>query len=448
MPCPHSGVGPPRDSGDDSRREFMKAAVAIGGMSALSACATLTDTEVEGDGPQFPQGSADPETLPDRQHGWNDYLTTDRHNDTAQPRHQVYRFLEYQGKGTPTAAERETVETALRTLERAFQRGTGGEPNEIASEGLLFTIGYARVYFERFQKDRPESVDLPSPEAVLEELEDDPAKADPYDAFVHLGSDQAPVILAAEEALFGNLDRLNGVEVEADLTGILEPVARRAGVLGRGLPARHIDDEDIPEQADASMGFKSYYGDTQPGEDRITIETGPFAGGTTHHVSRLELDLESWYDQPHTDRVEKMYSPEHTSDQVGEVGEGLAGNSRMTPDLADRTKADAAQRGRVGHSQKLARARDEEFVPRILRRGDFNAPAEPGAVLHFGSLQTGISDFVETRQAMTLRGADDGTDQATVNEEDDGILSVIEVTNRANFLLPPRSLRALPPARP
>jgi len=49
---------------------------------------------------------------------------------------------------------------------------------------------------------------------------------------------------------------------------------------------------------------------------------------------------------------------------------------------------------------------------------------------------------------MTLRDADDGADQATVDEEDDGILSVIEVTNRANFLLPPRSLRALPPARP
>lgn len=35
-----------------------------------------------------------------------------------------------------------------------------------------------------------------------------------------------------------------------------------------------------------------------------------------------------------------------------------------------------------------------------------------------------------------------------VDAEDDGILDFIDVTNRATFLMPPRSLRALPAPQP
>lgn len=445
MPCPHSSSG--RTEGD-SRRAFMKAAVAIGGMNALSACASLSGNEIGSETPEFPQGT-DLEALPDSQHAWNANLVTDRHDDIVQPQHQMFLFLDYVGDGVPTATERETVETALRTLERAYRWGTGDTPNAIVNDGLLFTIGYAPAYFERFDADLPGPVNLPPPERVLTDLDDDPDKADESDALLHVASDRAQVVLSAEEALFGGLDRLNGIDVEADLTGVFERADRRTGVVGRGLPAEHIDDESIPEQAPASMGFKSAFKDTQPAESSITIDDGPFAGGTTQHVSRLEIDLEMWYGHDHDERVKRMFSPEHSADEVGEIGEGLGGHSGVTEALADETENHARERGLVGHAQKIARARNDDSQPRILRRGDFNAPAEPGSVLHFGSLQKTIDDFVDTRRMMDGLDAEEADERSKeLPEEDDGILAFIEATNRANFLVPPRRHRALPSPRP
>lgn len=457
MPCPHSrsAAGP----SDDSRREFLKAAVAIGGTSALSACANLTDNQVGAATPQFPQGPSDLSTLPARQHAWGDYLVTDRQSNVVPPRHHVFLLLDYARDGVPTDADRETVETALRTLERAHRRGTGDRANAIENDGLLFMLGYAPAYFQRFDASLPDSVDLPSPERVLDELDDDPAKADDADALLHVASDRAQVVLSVEEALFGDLDRLNGVDVPTDLTGVFERADRRAGFTGAGLPEERLDHDAVAEEAPASMGFKSKFADTAPGEDKVTIREGPFAGGTTQHVSKLEIDLDSWYDHDREGRVERMFSPEHTTEDVGDVGEGLGRDSGVTEDLADRTEEYAAREGVVGHAQKTVRARDDDFEPVILRRGDFNAPAEPGSVLHFGAIQEEVTDFVRTRKAMddihfgTDEGdGDAGTDRKTnapsVAPEDDGILGFIEVHNRANFLVPPRDLRALPPARP
>lgn len=445
MPCPHASTEP----ADDSRRSFLKAAVAIGGSSALAACAQLTETSVESSTPQFPQGPSDRSTLPERQHAWNEYLVTDRQGNIVVPQHQVFLFLDYVRDGVPTTADRETVETALQTLDRTYQRGTGDTPNAISNDGLLYTIGYSPAYFDRFDGQLPGSVDLPTPERVLSELGEDPTMADDFDALLHLGSDRAQIVLAVEEALFGGLDQLNGVTVETDLSGTFERVDRRTGFIGRGLPNEKLNEESIPERAPTSMGFKSAFTDTQPGEDKVSIPTGPFAEGTTQHVSRLELDLGSWYEQGHGDRVKRMFSPEHSATQVGEVGEALGNESGITEGIVDRTSEAADSKGLVGHAQKTARARDDDFEPIILRRGDFNAPAEPGAVLNFGALQAGISDFIETRRAMTrVRLEKRGGDAPDISDSDNGILGFIEVLNRANYLLPPRQLRALPPARP
>lgn len=426
----------------------MKAAVAIGGMSALSACANLTDNRVGATTPQFPQGPSDPSTLPTRQHAWGEYLVTDRQDNLVPPRHHVFVFLDYARSGVPTDADREAVDSALRTLERAYQRGTGSNDNAIANEGLLFMLGYSPAYFERFDSALPDTVDLPTPERVLAELDDDPGKADGADTLLHLASDRAQIVLSAEEALFGDLDRVNGIEVQADLTGLFERVDRRAGFTGAGLPSARLDEEAVSENAPASMGFKSKFADTAPSEDKVTIEEGPFAGGTTQHVSKLEIDLDMWYRHDHGDRVKRMFSPEHTTQDVGDVGEGLGRDSGVTEELTDRVGEHAKRDDLVGHSQKTARARDDNFEPVILRRGDFNAPAEPGSVLHFGAIQEGIADFVRTRKAMNGLGIEDDEDVPSIAKENDGILAFIDVTNRANFLIPPRDLRALPPARP
>jgi hypothetical protein len=55
------------------------------------------------------------------------------------------------------------------------------------------------------------------------------------------------------------------------------------------------------------MGFKSGYADNLPPEDLVTIDEGPFAGGTVAQVSRTRLDLESWYEEDHDDCVNTVF---------------------------------------------------------------------------------------------------------------------------------------------
>jgi hypothetical protein len=365
------------------------------------------------------------------------------------PQHQAFVFLDYVGDGS-TDTERDRMEAALRDLERAYQRGIGDDSDALRIDGLLFTIGYSPRYFERVG-DGLDTEYLHSAEELLQALDDDPGKADAFDAVLHIASGHAQIVLAVEEALFGEVEMVNGRAMRADLDGVFERADRRTGFVGRGLPNENIDDR-IPERSPASMGFKSSYADTFPSEDSATIDEGPFAGGTTQQVSRIEVDIDAWYDEDHADRVEKMFSTDHDPSDVGEVGDLLGSSSEMTRTVADRTMSDARDSGRVGHAQKVARARREgDFTPRILRRGDFSAADEAGSVLHFGSIQRSTEDFVETRRAMDdiAFDADVPDDEAPdVAPEDDGILSYTEVTNRATFLVPPRDLRSLPPAQP
>jgi hypothetical protein len=417
-------------------------AVAAGGASALTACLQMeTDAETPSqDLADVPAGPTDLSTVPERQHAWVDFLVFDRFSNTVLPQHHALLMLEYVGDEPPTASDRDRVEGALRTLERAFVRGTAGNSNAVHHDGLLFTIGYSPAYFERFDADLPAALDLPTAGELLDRLDEDASRADDYDAAVHLASGYASVLLAAETMLFEGLDRINGVDVEGTFEGIFERVERRTGFIGRGEPAKRYDEESVPESAPLSMGFKSGFRDNLPREDRVTIPDGPFAEGTTQMISRIDIDLDRWYGERRTDRVRQMFSPHHAPEDVGDVGEDLAAHSRTTADVADRVPEDARERGLLGHGQKTARARTDDFEPRILRR-DFNRTGDPG--MHFNSWQRGLADFVKTRQAMNA-----SEHAAEVAPEHNGILDYIDVTSRATFLMPPRSLRSLPSPRP
>ena len=61
-----------------SRREFIKAAVAIGGASALAACTQREKV------PDLETGPDDPSSLPERQHEWGPYLAKDDHELTGE----------------------------------------------------------------------------------------------------------------------------------------------------------------------------------------------------------------------------------------------------------------------------------------------------------------------------------------------------------------------------
>lgn len=405
-----------------SRRAFAKAAVAIGGTSALAACMDRYGT------PDVPQGPSDLSTLPDRQHAWNEFLSTDDHGNPIVPRHRVLLLLNYTGDGRLSSEERDAVEAALQSLEHAYQRG---------NDGLLFTVGYSPAYFERFDEELPAAVDLPQPEA-LSSLED--PTFDQQDAVIHLGSDYAQVVLAAEEALFGEQETLNGVEMEVTLTDVFTKADRRTGFVGKGLPADNQDVSGIPsskpvsEDAPLYMGFKSGFQKNQASEDRVTIQESIFAGGTTFQLSRIDLQLEQWYEQDSRDqRVTKMFCPVHVEKNLVEgAGDNLGDSSKMTDECIEDVEEFARTHGIVGHSQKSAQARKDDS-PVIIHR-DFNSTDGGEAGLHFISLQRTISDFADTREAMN--GSDVAANSAIGQKTNNGILQYMSVKRRGNFLLP------------
>ncbi|MGM0397538.1 MAG: DUF7405 family protein [Halobacteriota archaeon] len=414
-----------------SRRSFLKRAVAVGGAVGLSACVEQEGTV------DVPRGPEDLSSLPARQHAWNDVLATDDAGNVLNARHHVLALFRLPESGPPTAEMRTTVESAFQSLERAYARG---------NQGLLFTVGYSRSYFDRYDDSLPESVDLPHPEplAPFENPEMDDA-----DVLVHLASDLPEVVLRAEQALRGNSRRINGVEVTAGVTDVLQSVDRRTGFVGAGLPAANADVADvsegaIPEEAPFFMGFKSGFEKNQASEDRVTIEAGPFAGGATEHLSTMSIDLEQWYEQDDRyQRVAKMFCPGHAeAGTVEGVGENLGTSSNMD-DCVD-PKAAAREYGIAGHSQKMLSVREDDS-PIILRR-DFDSTDGDRPGLHFLALQETIDDFVRTREAMN--GTDVAAETAVGTRTNNGLLQYIAVHHRGNYLVPPRSLRALPPANP
>jgi hypothetical protein len=411
------------------RRDFLKSAVAIGGAAAFSACLGREEVDV-------PTGPDDLSSHPQRQHAWNEALPRDDHGNVVAPRHRVLLYLNYRRSGRPSADDRETVETALRGVEHAYER---------SGDGLLLTVSYSPAYFDRFDEPLPESVDLPAPEA-LSPFED--PELDTPDAVVHLASNHAQVVLGTEEALKGTETTLNGVDQpDSTLTDVFEVVDRRTGFIGDGLPAEHADiegvpSEKVPEDAPLFMGFKSGFDKNQASEQRVTIQSGPFAGGTTQHISNLRLNLNQWYNQDDRwQREAKMFCPYHAENDVVEgAGDNLGDSSKI--EKCGPTDETAREMGVVGHSQKSARAREND-QPIILRR-DFDSTDGGHASVHFLALQRSIADFVTTREAMN------GTDVAepVSQRNNNGILQYIRTERRGNYLVPPRSLRALPPANP
>ena len=220
--------------------------------------------------------------------------------------------------------------------------------------------------------------------------------------------------------------------------------------MGDGLPAKNADEAEgvpadkVPEDAPLFMGFKSGFEKNQASEDRVTIQTGPFAGGATQHISKLQLNLNQWYNQDDRwQREAKMFCPYHAENEVIEgTGDNLGTSSKINDcKPIDET---AREMGVVGHSQKSADAREND-QPIILRR-DFNSTDGGRAGLHFLALQRGIGDFVKTREAMN--GTDVSGRSAVGQRNNNGILQYIRTERRGNYLLPPRSLRSLPSANP
>lgn len=420
---------------DVDRREFLKAAVAVGSASALSACVDLLEEPV-------PEGPDDLSTLPERQFAWNERVRHDEHGNEQLPRHQVLLYLTYQGTGTPSGTERRQLEDAFRSLDAAYER---------SHEGLLWSVGYSPSYFDRYDETLPEELDLP-PNRALSPFET--PEFDDQDALVHLASDRADVVIEADRALRGVRDEANGYKMDATVAGVLELASeedRRTGFVGPGMPRERGDEVDgvpednpIPEASPLFMGFTAGFAGNQATEEYVTLDSGPFADGTTKHVSNIRQRLDDWYgEQNYEDRVMEMFSPRHAEEGwVDGVGDNLGSNSKVDATLGDIVEQ-AKKFGRVGHAQKAARAnRDEEGNVRLLRR-HFESTDDDHASLHFPSLQTGIGEFEAVRAAMNGTDLTNAT-PAVRQRVNNGILEYIFTRRRGNWLIPPRSARAFP----
>ncbi len=570
MTCPFHDEGQAEESlqNDQSsergldERSFKRAALTIGSASALSTAVGLYGLS----------GAAAADTPSDvsvaernnRQHAWDAYELYDEDKETSvPPESQLLLNMDYLPDRTPDSGDRQRVEEALNKLEEAFGWG---------HEGLLFTIGYSPAYFERFGGDGdyplPRGLDpnsgaakpgLLTPDQLLslpgvtlerEEDQDNPEPdgetgvvAGDYDAVVHMSSDNPEHVLAAEQALWEG-DKINGVEFDAPFDGVFtrpeEPPDRRVGFVGHDTVSENLekrtefDDTKIPDDAVLSMGFNDLFRNSVPRETNATMledqrlvipkPPGAFAQGSIQHLSKLDINLGSnvgddddgWYDDHESveGRINRMFSPEHDTDNTGTVGDEL-GNSNAPgdkpmrnisdggTDIAEKTQEHANDEGVVGHVQKVARARfdlnnrlvnggngglpsdhparlevqgdergeeydadlpghdgDQEAEQVMLRR-DFAGVSNEKPGNHFNALMRFNPYMAYMRAAMN--GVEfDTADGPTgfgldgdariehgaldVSEENNGIVGYLTTRRRANYVVPPITMRALPPA--
>lgn len=382
--------------------------------------------------PAVPLG-AQPPGLPARQHAWTATLAIDSDGNPIPPRFD--RLLFFDVRGDPTPAHARLLEASLRALERRYAWGPSG---------LLFTVGWGQPYFAR-------ALAVASPIPPARALSDFEAPAiDDYDMCLHLACDDEQRLAAVQAALLGATrpPRLgsNGPAVKVsneplDLSPALRLSETRTGFVGAGLPAAHQDTGGIPSGRPVSrgtplfMGFKSALRGNQATEDDVTIGEGQFAQGTTMQASYMRLSLEDWYGQlDESERVARMYAPQMTPQQVGQVRTDAPGDPAQFAQAVSRY-------GVIGHSQATARVRRNNR-PLILRR-DFDTVDGGQAGVHFVSVQRSIEDFVKTREAMNASAAQLQNPSIT-DTVNNGINEFIFVGKRGNYILPPRAQRSFP----
>jgi hypothetical protein len=365
--------------------------------------------------------AADPK-LPSRQFAWGATLRTDEYGNSIAPTHD--RLILFDVIGRPTPAYARVLESRLRELEHAFPWGP---------EGLLFTVAWGPSYFELIGQHAP----IPAAKALSDfEL----PTIDHYHLCLHLACDSDERLQDVEAALVHGAP-LTGVERDLSLTSILRWQETRTGFTGPGLPAAHQDVGGIPAGKPVSattplfMGFKSNLKRNQATEDDVAIPAGPYADGTTMHVSYMRLRLDSWYrNLDQRERVARMYAPQVSPQQA----ERFTNDAESDPQLLNQA---VSRYGVIGHAQTSARAR-RKGRPIILRR-DFNTVDGGQAGLHFVAVQRTISDFVTTRTAMNAASAQ-LQNPAIGDTVNNGINEFIFVLKRANYIIPPRTDRSFP----
>lgn len=348
---------------------------------------------------------------PEAQHAWEDTYATDAIGRPLPPR--FHRLVMFDVTRAPAPADAARLEQALCRLEDRHPHGPGG---------LLMLLGWGPGYFVRHA-----AIAAPvSPPVALARGEH--AALQDIDACLHLASDDEDRLDDAVASLLWRDD--------PRMPHPLRVREVRTGLVGAGLPAR-VAGGPVPVDSPLLLGFHSGLRRNQATEAEITIPAGPLAGGTTMHVSRINLDPERWYEQGSARRTALMYAPTVTPTQAAQFSDDAPADFQRLP-------ATARRYGVVGHAQAAARAR-LDGRPRINRR-DFVTFDDGIPGTHFVSLQRTLEDFNATRAVMNA--ADGPHHHSAVGlRANNGINAFMEVVSRATFAVPPRARRAYPGLR-
>jgi deferrochelatase/peroxidase EfeB len=379
-------------------------------------------------------------------------------------------------------AARETLESALRDLERSY---------DLTPAGLAVTVAWGRPYFERYVPGLA-GRHIPTDRRATETAER------PVSAFldaVRFPSDPEDTILEANDVAF--LLRSDIREHVADgarrlfdeTADLFELTSIRKGFQGGGfagatsLPkematAAGVPGADlIPDTAQLFLGFTSTQTHTQ-GQSAIAnfetlglvdVRTGYFRGGTHMHLSHIDEDLEAWYlDFDFRERVDTTFRPGQKASEGAQTLAQAPEDAVGVPQIED----DFRRAGAIGHGSSIQptsrlqmdiRGADGKLYRQgsaIPLRADFNTldnpffwtidpegdefDESPSAGVHFVTFNPSSDDFNRNRLAMD--GVLPGGTRLPIPPRGraQGLNSVLRTTHRQNFLVPPRSRRSFP----
>jgi hypothetical protein len=346
---------------------------------------------------------------PAGQHEWEATFGRDELGRPVPPRHHILVLADVIGAPGEDAVQH--LEAALAGLEQCYRYGP---------DGLLTIVGWGHAWFD----DHTALKGLVGVPARMSRWED-PVLDRPH-ALFHLASDHHDVLASAHDALFGT----SGTSQREYLT--VREVRR--GFVGAGLPSQALPDLGIPVTSPLLFGFHSIHRGNQATEASITIGTGTLAGGTTAHVSRIELDVQRWHALDRDAQAALLYAPTVTARQAEAFGDDA-------PSDYQSYEQTVRAHGIVGHAQAAARARVGN-VP-VINRRDFATVDDGKPGTHFVALQRELRDFNNTRAIMN--GADGTAYHGSVGARHrNGINAFFDVTHRSTFGIPPRALRAYP----
>lgn len=346
------------------------------------------------------------------QHEWEATFGRDELGRPVPPSRHLLVLLDVTGHPDDRAAHH--LESALSALEGRYRRGR---------DGLLSTVGWGPRWWDRHTAHPG----LIAAAARMSRWED--PEIDTADVIFHLASDHQDILDDVHQSLFGQ-----GEFSQGEYLTVQE---LRSGFVGAGLPTQALPELGIPGTSPLLFGFHSVHRGNQAPEAAITIERGPLAGGTTAHVSRIELDVARWQSHDRDSQAALLYAPTVSATEA-------AGFVDDAPSDYARYEHTVREYGIVGHAQAAARARVNN-VP-VINRRDFATLDDGKPGTHFVSLQKELRDFNNTRAIMN---AADGPDyhRSVGARRRNGINAFLDVTHRATFGIPARALRAYPHRR-